>query len=392
MSLTPAPDATALAAAPSARVEAWIDRALARVARRARDGELSPTVLGSALSTPALLDAIETSTTVRREIGEAASVLAGHRPVGRVAMILPANVETAVVRPLVWALLARNAVGLRVSSRHAGLAPVLLETLREEDAPLARALVLVRSDREDRAVRASLAAWADRLHVWGRDETVAAVRADLDDARIVSHGSGLSLAFVTREGALRLDTGAFGQLALDVARYDQRGCLSPHAVLVEEGASVSAADVALRLHQALCALERAMPRGVLSPEEATHARAWRDTAHAIAAHVHETPDHAVSVEPGELRTCPGVRHVAVHVRSRGRVHELVSRLGGALKSLAVVDAEDVASVTRWLAPRAHVVPFGRMQTPSLLDPADHAPPWTGFVAEHPGAPERTNSS
>ncbi len=379
-------DATALREASSERVEAWIRGSLDAVVRDVRRGTLTRRALRTRLSDPLLEDALATSVPSVAELEDATRVIVDRPPIGRVAMILPSNVETAVVRPLVWALLARNAVAMRVSSRNPGIARALVTALVARDAALGRALRVITSERDDEASLLALSAWADVVHAWGHDETIASL-AQVTKRSIVSHGSGLSLAVITREDASRLDVDA---LARDVARHDQRGCLSPHAVLLEEGASLDASSLAESLYDALSGLDGAWPRGNITGDEAALERSWRDTGAAIGDWIGLGPHHAVSAERGVIRDTPGLRNVAVHTLAPSEIDALLARLGPRLKSLGVVDVD----AWRTRAPAtAHVVPLGDMQTPTLLAPADGAPPWTGFVlAEQTGSLGRTISS
>jgi hypothetical protein len=367
-------DASALRDADDVRVRAWIHRACVSLAADLRSARLLPASLGTRLSDALLEDAIRTSSPSLDELAEAARAIADRPPIGRVAMILPSNVETAVVRPLVWALLARDAVAMRISSRCPGIVRALVDRLRAHDEALGRALGVLEIDRDDEAGFAALAAWADAIHAWGHDDTIVQLQHRLGRS-LVAHGSGLSLAIVTRDHAEHLDVSA---LARDVARHDQRGCLSPHAVLIEEGASLDATTLARSLFEALSQLEPVWPRGRVEADEAARERTWRDTAQALADWVGVGTCHAVSAEGGALRDTPGLRNVAVHTMSRVAIETLLSRLGPSLKSIGVV--EPAAWPSRG-AEGPHVVPIGAMQTPSLLAPADGAPPWTGFVGE-----------
>lgn len=378
-------DPSALREADEARVRSWIHQACVCLAADLRSARLGAASLGTRLSEALLEDAVRTSSPTLDELTEAALVIAERPPLGRVAMILPSNVETAVVRPLVWALLARDAVAMRVSSRCPGIVRALVDRLRADDEALGRALGVLEIDRDDEAGFAALGAWADAIHAWGHDDTIAQLERRLGRA-LVAHGSGLSLAIVTRADAERLDVSA---LARDVARHDQRGCLSPHAVLLEEGASLDATALARCLFEALSQLEPTWPRGRVEVDESARERTWRDTAQALGDWVGVAPSHAVSAERGAVRDTPGLRNVAVHTLSRAAIDTLLVRLGASLKSLGVVDPEAWPSRGRH-AP--HVVPIGAMQTPGLLAPADGAPPWTGFVgerAEHARALART---
>jgi hypothetical protein len=66
------------------------------------------------------------------------------------------------------------------------------------------------------------------------------------------------------------------QAALDVARYDQQGCYSPHVFYVQQGGRVSPQDFAHHLASELAGLQHKLPRRVLSLEEAMQVGAWRE--------------------------------------------------------------------------------------------------------------------
>lgn len=383
-------DAGPLRAAPRAQLHRWLAGALLDLRRGIEAGDIVPP---SRLSPPLLLDALETASPDLAALEQASAALADTavlgaepRPMGRVAMILPSNVETAGLRPLVWALLARNAVAVRVSSRAPGLTGAFLDALRARDPQLARALCLLETPRDDAASLAALGRWADALHVWGHDETLETL-ARAWGRQPFAHGSGVSLAVVSGAGRASL-----AALARDIARHEQRGCLSPQAVLIEASpalASLEAASVAQGLFEALGALEPVWPRSVLSSQEAAAERVWRDTAAALAEWVGVGASHAVSLEHGALRDTPGYRHIAVHVMPSAAIDALLARLGPRLKSLGVEDP------SRWQArapAHAHVVALGQMQTPSLLAPADGAPPWHGFLAPTEHSPRSTRTT
>jgi hypothetical protein len=113
--------------------------------------------------------------------------------------------------------------------------------------------------------------------------------------RLVAHGHRLSVAAIgpgaTTGGALAR---AAEGLALDVALWDQLGCLSPLAVFVAEGDEKAADRVAEALAEALARAEERWPRGRVDDP-------------ALAAAARERAD-------AELRAAAG-RRVGVHAGS-----------------------------------------------------------------------------
>jgi len=384
-------DASALRAAPASDVIDWIHASLQALVMESDQeaSALAPETLGSPLSRAVLNDAIAVACGIGVDLERAAASLAGREPAGRVAMVLPSNVETAAIRPLVWALLARDAVALRVSSRRAGVTRRFAEVLAEHDRELARALAVVSFPRQDVDDARTLFRWADVVHAWGDDTTMDALHAIEARRPLVRHGRGLGLAMLDGSEVDSLGADTWEALAVDVARHDQRGCLSPHALLVVGATADQAAEAGHALDRALSGLAAWFPRGALDEHERASARIWRDTALAIGSTLLEGSAHAIAVERGPLRSCPTGRHLAVHAMADLDARALVRTLGPHLKTVGLPSEEAVARAPEWLRDAgAHVVPWGAMQTPGLLAPSDGARPWTGFITEQSGLAER----
>ena len=308
---------------------------------------------------------------------------APHRvPRGAVAMILAGNVFTACVRPIVWALLSRSPVIARESARHEGLTEPLAAALAAADPALAEAVSVVRFAREETRLTERLLGSVDVAHVYGSDQTVWELRVMAPATTdVIAHGHGLGVALVP---AALLDADALAHaIALDVAAYDQRGCLSPHAVLVERGGAIDPEALAARLADALAELARTLPRGPLDVEAGAQQVQWRGVSAAMHT-LHEGDGHAVSYEAdAPLRPCVGHRNIAVHAVAN--LDDALARLrplGVHLKALGVAGTEATrADLARRLpAPLApRISDLGDMQRPELTAPADGDVPWRGMI-------------
>ncbi len=164
------------------------------------------------------------------------------------------------------------------------------------------------------------------MHVYGRDETIAAVRARVGErVRVRGHGAGMGVAFVGAGAAIERAAEA---VAGDVIAFDQRGCLSPRAVLVEEEEGKSRAKgFAEALDAALVAAALRVPRGVLAEEERADVTRYVSTM-SFAGHVAERGSHAVGLAPlgAPLLVPPAGRHLHVAtVRSLEEARERRSR-------------------------------------------------------------------
>jgi len=367
---TPAQIAEALA-------DAWEriadpERALGRAARGrlpASSGLTLPMVAW-ALSTT-LGGARESLAALAREMAPPPGVIATPHRLG--ALILAGNVFTACVQPLSVALLARSPLLVKASSADDVLPRLFVDALREVDPELAAAVLVVSFPRGTEALEATILHHAAAVSVYGSDSTLAAIRARTDaNTTFIAHGHGLGLGWVDAGEDVEE---AAGRFALDVAAYDQRGCMSPHAIAIERGGEAFARELARALER--IAVE--LPRGPLSTQVGATQMQWRGVAAARGV-LHEGDGWAVSFEPvAAPRLSPGARNVMVfEAGGLESFAERASVIGPHLKTLGV--AGDLERVARVLPPGVspRVCPAGTMQTPGLLAYADGLPAWEGW--------------
>jgi hypothetical protein len=275
---------------------------------------------------------------------------------GRVHVVLSANVFVAPLRAMALARAAAERVTVRVSPRD----PVLTRALVEEAVAAGDGAIALVDERDVARVDAG------EVHVYGRDETIAAVRAGVRPGVVVrGHGSGMGLAIVS-PGA-QMD-GAADALALDVVAFDQRGCLSPRLAVIL-GSAARAEVFAEALHASLRALGTRIPRGQLLADERSDACRWRD-ALSFAGRVWDASDHAVALAPegSPLLVPPAGRHVTViPVPSPEAV---VSALSPIARFVVAVGTDDLAALGGMAPAHARRSVLGAMQRPPLDGPVD----------------------
>jgi hypothetical protein len=202
------------------------------------------------------------------------------------------------------------------------------------------------------------------IHVYGRDETVADVRAR---ARVPvrAHGAGMGVALIAPARDLAAQA---AELATSVAAFDQRGCLSPRVALVE-GDDARAEDFAARLDVALDGAGVAAARGALFPEEREELARWRQAVD-FAGSVRLAHDHAVGVTPGAgpLLLPPPGRHV--HVTSFREEEDLARLLAPFTRAIVAVGAGDLARHAALAPSHARLSGLADMQRPPLDGPVD----------------------
>ena len=233
---------------------------------------------------------------------------------------------------------------------------------------IARALVDGASDRALSIVqeRDVSEVTEGEIHVYGHDETLAAVRARAREGIVVrGHGAGMGVAVITA-GADR-EVAAEG-LAADVVPFDQRGCLSPRLAIVE-GDERDAAEFASTVSARLALWDERVPRGALWSEERAAAHRWRD-ALAFAGRLWTGPTHAVALAPATspLLVPPPGRHVLVAFEPS--LPAVAARLAPLAPFIVTVGTDDIAAVIAVAPPHARLSPLGRMQRPPLDGPVD----------------------
>ena len=280
------------------------------------------------------------------------ALLASAGEAKHVTVILSSNVFVAALRAIAIACAASPSVVVRPSRREPHFARALVEQANAPGLTLASAVDIARL-------------FGGEIHVYGRDATIAAVRARAGERmRVRGHGAGMGIAVVGERGDLAASARA---LAADVIAFDQRGCLSPRVALVEGEAR--AAEFAEALDAALAEAAARVPRGALHEEERAEAVRYRETmGFAGRALVRET--HVVGVAPlgAPVTVPPAGRHV--HVATVAGIEEARSVLGDLAEVIVCVGTDDPARVAGIAPAHARVALLGEMQRPPLDGPVD----------------------
>jgi len=299
-------------------------------------------------------------------------------------VVLAGNVVTGAARAVGWPLLFGWPVLAKASSGDDTLARLLEAALAEGDPELAGAYRAVTYPAGAAGLNAALFEQADAVSVYGGDDTLNQIRAELGATiTFMAHGSGLGAAFIGADALASREAAqlAARALAFDVAAYDQRGCLSPHVAWVQHGGWVSPAEFAALVHAELGLLRTTLPRGVLPRANAVAQLSWRGVG-AMRGTLLEGDGFSVSYEDaGPLRVSPGYRNLQViAVDSPRELGPKLATLGVHLKCLGYAgvppDLLRALLPTR-VAPR--ICPVGSMQRPPVDALHDGLPSWEGLL-------------
>jgi hypothetical protein len=296
------------------------------------------------------------------------------------AHIAAGNVPSGVMMNLVLGLLARSAQFVKCATGQAFVPRLFAHSLYEADAKLGACLEVAEWPGGTESLERALFAEADCVTATGSDETLAAIRRALPGhARLAGYGTRVSFGFVAREAlAGRHPESVAARAALDVAAWNQLGCLSPHVIYVEEGGRIGAEGFADLLAGQLEALEKTHPRGRLAAAEAAGIAARRSFYEVRAAHSPETKMWAsaestawtvvLETEASFQVSClnrfvyvKAVNDVSEALQGAEAVREHISTVG--LAGSGARSAELARQFARWGARR--ICPLGEMQKPPL---------------------------
>ena len=265
--------------------------------------------------------------------------------------VFAGNIPGVAVTSLVRALLVRAASFGKAAAGEPLLPALFAQAVAEEDARLGDALAVAYWPGGDEAIEEVAFRAADAIVAYGSARALEGIRTRAPaHLPVLDHGPRLSIGFVTRD-ALR-DRTALARLAADVARsvatFDQQGCVSPHAVYVEEG-DFGAAEFAALITDALLEIESDLPRGKLTPDEAAAVRDLRTRAEFGAlggrtSQLVSPPDAPFTVILHDVASFePSCLQRTIHVHAVTSVADAVAALQphrALLQSAAVAGADD----------------------------------------------------
>lgn len=294
----------------------------------------------------------------------------------RVGVVAAGNIPGVALTPVLLALLSGAPVLVKLSRAEPLVLPAWHRVLTAVAPDLAAACAAVPWAGGDESLEQAAFGGADRLLAFGSDSTMVELERRFP-GRVCGYGTGLSVALIS---AGRRDAAAAEALALDVAAWDQQGCLSPQGAFVE-GSPAEVEAFGDLVAAELTRVEGRYPRGRLSAAEAARVRNFRAEAEArgLAGEGARlrvsgpSPGWTLLVEP-DATFRPGPLNRTVTLWPVADLAEIVDRLRpwrGALQAAGLaVEPERETTAGDWAraAGCGWVVPLGLMQAPPLRWP------------------------
>ena len=294
------------------------------------------------------------------------------------AVVLAGSIPMPTLLALIAPLALHSPVLAKTASHDSLTARHVARSLAESDPLLGRCITCIEfpSHASD-CVDALLA--ADCVVAFGSDETMAAIRSRISPSRrLIEYGHRLSVAVVDPKQLSDADLGdAAERLALDIAIWDQLGCLSPIAAYVIDPVGNAATRFAERIAGSLADLEVRLPRGRIDPAAsalASHERGEAEMRAAAGApvvvHTGQAGEWSVIAESNAAaRPAPLHRFIRIHpVSNRDALHAALLPLS---RHLAAVGLAGFGSATRETARglaqlgASRICALGSMQSPPL---------------------------
>lgn len=402
---------TLLSSWPVARVVEALDAIAARLldpadpVRRAAETGLPPITGASPPMVRRMLDGIAAGCRgaalrglLRAELGEA-EVLDALQPRGRAwgstraygprlaTHLLGPGEPALAVATLVRSLLVKAGTLARTTVSDPLLPALFARAVHDVAPELGRCIAVAYWPAGDSALDGAALELAEAVTAAGPAEAIAAARARTPArARFIGYEPRVSFAVVAREALSSEDAAAVAaHAAMDVSAFDQHGCSAPHLVWVEEGGEVAPEEWAALLAREMERMERELPRGRVSPGEATAIRQQRAEAGSARGQgvvVHASPEGTawtVIYQPSpELET--SCRNRLVRVKPVAELEEVVALAAPVAVSLQTVGVAGPAERLRPLADRlgalgaSRITPLGSMGWPPPTWHHDGRPP------------------
>lgn len=185
--------------------------------------------------------------------------------------IFSENIPALPHLPFMRAALVKSACLGKVARGEPVFAPLYLRTIEEIDPEMAECFAVLYWQGGEEEIESALFERVDAVILFGGVETCRYLLEKIPRrVKAIVHGHRLGFGVIGRQKLRREGLAKLAEeVALDCSMFDQQACLSPHVYYVEEGGEVSPKEFCEALAAAMERLNDKMPRGRLSPQEAS---------------------------------------------------------------------------------------------------------------------------
>lgn len=187
-----------------------------------------------------------------------------------ITAVFAGNVPGLPVGNIVYALLTKSAILGKSSSEEPLFASLFAQSLADVNPQLADCLAMVCWKGGEQSIEQVAFGAADAVIAYGSEHSVNQIQKRIPGGtRFISYGHKISLGIIGKQ-ALSMDRihDTTEKAARDVSIFDQQACLSPQLFYVEQGGDISPEEFAKLLAHQMMNLNRSIPRGKVSVNEA----------------------------------------------------------------------------------------------------------------------------
>jgi hypothetical protein len=173
------------------------------------------------------------------------------------------------VTALIRALLLKSSILLKPGLGDVALPVLFARALREESEVFRKCLAVAYWDGDKERIGDKILDKAGVVVVYGSQETIRSIRNQIPKTTdLVAYGQRLGVGLVGREALSEMEALQTAQkVAMSISTFDQKGCVSPQVLYVEQGGEVAPVDWVKVLASAMDELEKQLPSGALSQQE-----------------------------------------------------------------------------------------------------------------------------
>ena len=168
------------------------------------------------------------------------------------------------------ALLKAACLG-KVATGEPTFAPLYLKTIEEIDPEMAESMAVLYWRGGEQDIEEAAFHHADAVIMFGGVEACESLREKIPrGVKALLHGHRLGFGIIGQKRLCRKGLRELAaSVALDCSMFDQHACLAPHIYYLEAGGEVSPKEFCRTLAEAMERLNLKMPRGKISPGEAS---------------------------------------------------------------------------------------------------------------------------
>ncbi len=303
--------------------------------------------------------------------------------------LLSGNIPGIGIPSIVYGLLTKSGNLVKVASEEPFLARLFARSVEKVDETLGKCISVAYWKGGEREIEDTAFASVSLVVATGSDETLSDIQKRIPyPVRFIPYGHKISFGIIGKVAlTLNARTLLYERAALDVAVYDQQGCLSPHMFFVQEGGKKTPREFAIQLLEALGDMENTLPPRFLSLDEKLNIRSFlsRYEFHPNAEIFQSPSGRSVVIFLPESRLPLSCLNRVIFVVPFSGISQVLETISGYVGKISTVSVAVTRKQLKALMEPLHrlgvsrICPVGWMQLPSAVWHRDNRPVLSDFL-------------